>query len=250
MAQYILKAYYGDLFFEFMLQDKKADFICFLPGFPSSNNYDSLMRFLHQNGFHVFTIRYRGSYQSRGKFLEKNVVEDLKEFLKHVKKGKVTSLWDLKEFRFQVHKKYLFARSVGGAVACGLAAITNFFDKMVLFAPVWDFSKHNKQYPEQDIQHLTTFVKRGFQNCYRIEFDDLEEETVKIKEMRPEQYLPKLKLPILVFHAANDNTVSIKHTLAMMKKKANIQLVKHELGHGPKTELLEKYEKEFDRFMK
>lgn len=250
MKKHILKAYFGDIFFEFILQDKDADLVCYLPGFPSSNVYNSLMYFLYEKGFHVFTIRYRGSYQSKGTFLDKNIIEDLKGFINHLKKGKVTSLWDLKKFTFKVKNKYLFASSFGGAIACGLAVNSNYFDKMVLFAPVWDFSKHNKKFSEQDLQHLIQFVKRAYQNCYRFSFDNIEKELEQIKEIQIKNYLDKLNLPIFVFHGTNDNTVSIKHTSEILKIKKNIKLIKHKLGHGPKTELLEMYEKDFDTFLK
>lgn len=250
MKEHILKSYYGDLFFEFILQDKKADLVCFLPGFPSSNNYDSLMNFLYKKGFHVFTIRYKGSYQSKGQFLKTSIVDDLLVFIEKLKSEKVISLWDLKEFPFKVRKRYLFASSFGGAIACGLVSKTDFFDKMVLFAPVWDFSEHNKKYQEQDLEHLTEFTKRAFQYCYRFEFNNIQKELERFSEIKLKNYIEKLNIPILVFHAYNDKTVSINHTLNIMKKKSNITLIKHNFGHGPKTELLEKYQNKFESFLK
>lgn len=250
MKKYILKAYYRDIFFEFILQDRRADVACFLPGFPSSNNYDSLMRFLYEKGFHVFTIRYKGSYQSKGRFLETNIIKDLLYFVENLKSGKVTSLWDLKEFSFKIRKKYLFASSFGGAIACGLVAKTNFFNKMVLFAPVWDFSKHNKKYKEQDLKHLTEFTKRAFQNCYRFKFGDIQKKLERFEEVKLKKYIEKLNIPVLVFHAHNDKTVSIHHSLNIIKNKSNVKLIKHDLGHGPKTELLKKYWYKFNNFLK
>ncbi|NMB66517.1 hypothetical protein GYA25_00435 [Candidatus Woesearchaeota archaeon] len=41
----ILKAYYGNIFFEFLTHNEPADAILILPGFPSSNKEDDLMKF-------------------------------------------------------------------------------------------------------------------------------------------------------------------------------------------------------------
>jgi len=250
MRKYTLKAYYGDIFFEFLVQDKSADCICFLPGFPSGNNYNELMYYLYGKGYHVFTIRYKGSYQSKGKFLDTNIVDDLIEFIEHLKKGIAISLWDLKEIHFKINNRYLFASSFGGAIACGLVSKIDFFNKMVLFAPVWDFSKHNKEFLEQDLQHLTIFTQRAYQNCYRFDFDDIQKELERFDEIKTRNYINKLNCPILVFHAINDQTVSINHSLNIAKLKPNIKIIKHNLGHGAKVELLRMFETEFDKFIK
>lgn len=248
MGKHILKGYIGDIFFEFLLQDGPADCAYFLPGFPSSNKYTELMKFLYQKGFHVFTIRYGGSYQSRGKFLEKNPVSELVDFFDELTKGKITSLWDLKEFSFEPKNHLLFASSFGGAIACGVAAKSNIFDKAILFAPVWNFSEHNTTYQEQDLQHLTQFTKRAFQNCYRFEFKDIQSELEKFEEIKPSFYISRIKIPFLVFHGKKDYVVNIRHS-ERMQKELDITLVKHEGGHGPKIELLENYWETFSKFI-
>lgn len=250
MTKHILKGYYEDIFFEFLLQDSEADAIFFLPGFPSSNNYNELMYYLYQKGFHVFTIRYRGSYQSNGMFLEKDPVEDMTLFIENIKKGKVISLWDNQEFTFKIKQKILSASSFGGAVAAGTLAKTNFFDKAIFFAPVWDFSEHNVLYPEQDLIHLTQFTKRAFKNCYRLVCDNITEKIAEYTSMSKSNYINKIDTPILVFHGTKDNTVRIEHTLKVCSENKNIKLIKHPYGHGPKKELLEEFKSEVDSFLK
>lgn len=249
MKKPILKGYYEDIFYEFLLQDNEAHAIYFLPGFPSANNYDDLMRYLYDQGFHVFTIRYRGSYQSKGTFLEKDPVIDLLNFIEHAKKGKTISLWDGQEFSFQTKQNILSASSFGGAVAAGTLAQTTFFDKAIFFAPVWDFSEHNKIYPEQDLQHLTQFTKKAFQNCYRFTFDDIQKEIEKYPSMSKNNFLKKINTPILVFHGLQDNTVRIEHTKNACEQNTNITCLEHPFGHGPKKELLEKYAKQVNSFL-
>jgi len=45
MKKPILKAYYGGIFFEFILQDRIADAVIILPGFPGRNDYNELIEF-------------------------------------------------------------------------------------------------------------------------------------------------------------------------------------------------------------
>jgi hypothetical protein len=54
MVERILKAFYGGVFCEFMVQEKAADTVVLLPGFPSSNRLNSEMKFLYKKGYNVF----------------------------------------------------------------------------------------------------------------------------------------------------------------------------------------------------
>lgn len=70
MEKPILKAYYGDIFFEFIVHDKPAEAILYLEGFPSSGSHEQEIGFLYKKGYNVFVPHYKGTYQSRGRFLE------------------------------------------------------------------------------------------------------------------------------------------------------------------------------------
>ncbi len=231
MENQVLKAYIKDIFFELMVHKNAADSIIILGGFPTKSEHKEEIIYLHKKGYNVFWPHYPGNYQSRGKFLEKNVVEDISEFVKELKKGKVNSLWDMQEIRFKIKKLTLFGTSFSGAICCGLASVQN-FNKMVLFAPVWDFKKHNQHRNEQDIDSLIPFVKRAYENLIRFEWDCLSERINKFFECSPQFYISKLKLPILVLHDPNDRTVSIDNTIQMSKLMNNVKVVKHEQGHG------------------
>lgn len=250
MQKHILKAYYGDIFFEFLLRDKASDAVFFLPGFPSSNKYDELMWYLHDRGFHVFTIRYRGSYQSKGEFLETDPVEDMLAFIQQIKKGTVVSLWDNKEFSFDIKRRILSASSYGGAVAAGTIAQTAYFNKAIFFAPVWDFAEHNMTYDEQDLAHLTQFTKRAFKNCYRLNCENIKMKIAEYPLMSKENYINDIDIPVLVFHGSKDKTVRIEHTKAICQQNQNIYLLEHSHGHGLKKELLEDYKPKVEAFLK
>lgn len=251
MKKPILKSYYGGIFFEFALQDRFADAVVILPGFPARNDFNELMGAFYDKGYHVFAPRYKGSYQSTGNFLARNPVNDLIMFVKNLDKGMAKSLWDNSKQYFKIHKKILVSNSFGGAVALGLAAKSGKFSHLILAAPVWDFKKHNENWDEQNLQQLTDFVKRAYKSCYRIEFENINKKLEKFKETQPEYYLPKLqKFPILVFHDPNDKVVSFNHTKEMLPKLQKATYIEHYLGHELNEALLRTYWKEIDKFIK
>lgn len=250
MAKPILKAYYGGIFFEFVVHKDPADAIFILPGFPSSNNKDDLMRFLYEKGFNVFYLRYRGSFQSEGYFLESNVVDDMIKSINYINRGNVTSLWDIEEKSFKNKKLILLSGSFGGVIICGIAAkLENLISKIILSAPVWDFNKHNTTYKEQDLSHLLKFVKRAYINLYKINFNDLIIRLNKFKELSPEYYLKRLNCPVLVLHNPEDKTVSIMHTKEMVKKIKKYELIEHDLEHGLSEDLIKKYWEKISTFI-
>ena len=250
MVKNILKGYYGDIFCEFMVHDKIADTIILLPGFPSSNKLNSEMEFLFKKGYNVFFPRFKGSFQSKGVFLKGNIVKELKSFITKLKKEKITNLWDLNEINFKINKLILFGSSFSGAISCGLIAIEESFEKLVLFSPVWDFENHNKLGNEEDLNHLVQFVKRAYVNLYKIKFDNLVNAVLRFKETSPSFYSKQIKIPILVLNDPKDKIVSIKHSKDMEKLIKNLKIIKHHEGHGFNLKLLENYWKKIDGYLK
>jgi esterase/lipase len=251
MKKPVLRAYYGGIFFEFVLQDRIADAVIILPGFPGRNDFNELIELFYDRGYHVFVPRYRGTFQSLGEFLSKSPVDDLIMFMRNLDKGFAKSLWDMKKLNFKVNKKILVSSSFGGAIACGLIAKCPGFSHLILAAPVWDFARHNEKGDEQDLIHLTEFVKRAYKNCYRFEFDDLAKRLSKFKELNPEFYFPKIKdFPILVLHDPNDKIVAFRHTKEMLGVLGKTTYIEHYLGHGLSASLLSAFWKDVDKFIK
>jgi len=251
MKKPILKGYYGGIFFEYVLQDRIADAVVILPGFPSRNDHNDLIESFFEKGFHVFVPKYRGSYQSSGKFLLKNPVDDLIMFAENMDKGIAKSLWDNSKQHFKINKKILVGSSFGGAIALGLAAKSGKFSHLILASPIWDFRKHNENWDEQNLQQVLEYVTRAYENCYRINFDDFLKRMKKFKELYPEFYLSKLqKMPVLVMHDPNDKIVAFKHTKNILPKFANATYIEHYLGHGLSDSLINAYWKDIDKFIK
>ncbi len=250
MAKPIQRGYYGGLFFEFILQDRKADAMIILPDFPCRNSYNRIINLFYGKGYHVFVPRYRGSYQSSGKFLLKNIVDDIIFFVKNLEKGEVKSLSDMKKYNFRLNKKILMANGFGGAIACGAAAKYPIFSHLMLISPIWDFSSHNKDGDEEDLQKLSNYVKRAYRNCYRYDFDSIVKKITRIKEVNPSYYLPKLELPVLIMHDPNDKRVSFRNTKEKIFSIKRATLIEHYLGHDVSDSLMNAFWKDIDKFIK
>lgn len=242
MAKQILKSYSGEVFFEFLTHKGEADAIIILPGFPSSNNYDKLMQFFYEKGFNVFFPRYPGSYQSKGKFLDENPFDHLSGFVDHLSGGSTENLWDLGTKNFKNRRYFLLSGSFGGPFACALAKKhSGKFTKIILTSPVLDFSNHNVEFEEQDLLHLTGFIKRSFTNLYQIEFDDLVKQVLTFDELNKEFYWCELEVPVTILHDPKDKTVSINHSKRFVEEKVERELIEHGFGHNLSVELIDQY---------
>jgi pimeloyl-ACP methyl ester carboxylesterase len=250
MKKPILRGYYGGIFFEFVLQDRKADAIIILPGFPSGNDFYDLIAFFYGKGYHVFVPRYRGSYQSAGIFLSKNPVDDMIFFIEHLKQGEAKNLWDDKKESFTINKFILVGGSFSGAIACGLAVKHPVFSHLILQAPVWDFSEHNSASDEQDFEKMKEFVRTAYKNCYRFRFKSILKKLNKFDELKPPYYIPKLDIPVLVMHDPNDRAVAFRHTKTYISLLPRATYLEHYLGHKLTEDLLAAYWKDIDKFIK
>lgn len=250
MSKPIQKGYFGGMFFEFILQNRKADAMIILPDFPSKNSYNRMIDLFYDRGYHVFVPRFKGSYQSNGKFLAKNPVDDIVSFVEDLDKGEIKSLLDMKKQVFKINKKMLLAGGLSGTIALGAAAKSNLFSHIILVSPIWDAAKHNADGNESDLKNLGEYVRRAYKNCYRYIFKDLVKKLGKFEELKPEFYIKKLNAPVLVMHDPNDKAVSLRHTQETLPLLKKGNYLEHHLGHEMTDSMLHAFWKEIDKFIK
>lgn len=234
----ILKSYAKDTFFEFIIHKKLSKAIIIFPGFPSNNNFDEIMLTLYKEGFNVFVPRYKGTFQSKGNFLKKDPINELSEFIEFLNKESTTNLWNQEEVKFRNEEIILIGNSFGANMALNVS-ITNNINKVVLFSPVWDFKNHNTKYKEQDLEQLTRFVKRGWNNLYRYNFDNIQHKMMTYSSCDWEKNKKLItNQKILVFHDPKDSSVSIEHSRKFERDIEQVKLIEHSSGHGINKELL------------
>ena len=237
---FILKSFAKEIFFEYKTRKEPSKAIIILPGFPSSNKEDEIINTLFEKGYNVFFMRYKGSFQSEGKFLEKDPTKDIKEFVNYLETGKTKNLWDETESLFKNTEYIILTGSFSGAIALGVNE--DKIKKIILCSPVWDYTEHNKDGDEQEFTHLTRFVKKGWNNLYKYTFKDIQEQMKKFENCKWKNYKEQLKnKQILILHDPKDDTTSIKHTKKHLEEVPSIKLIEHELGHGTRIKIIRKY---------
>lgn len=146
---------------------KKTRVIIFADGMPTVPSKKHLLESFSKKGFWVFHPRYRGSWESDGKFLARSPHEDIVDVIDGMHKNFISiwdySLADKKTFKLQPDEIILIGSSFGGP-AMILASQDKRVSKVITFSPVIDWTKPGKDEP---IHLLAKFTEQAFGNGYR-----------------------------------------------------------------------------------
>jgi pimeloyl-ACP methyl ester carboxylesterase len=142
---------------------KKQRVIIFADGVPTVPSKKSLLQFFSKKGFWGFHPRYRGTWESDGKFLAQSPHLDILDVIDGIHKP-FTDLWGNKLYHLQPTNIYVVGSSFGGP-----SAIFTTNDKRVTKS-VAISSLVNWQNPGKDepIAKLVKFTAEAFGNGYRI----------------------------------------------------------------------------------
>ena len=149
---------------EFLMPKRRSTkVIIFLDGLPSVPSKKPLLEFFAKKGYWVFHPRYRGTWESEGKFLQASPEKDVLDVIDQLPKG-FKDLYDGTTYKIKPKTIYIFGGS-GGSPAAILASRNPDVNKVVVFAPVV-----NWQTPTKDvtIDSLANFTKIAFGNGYRL----------------------------------------------------------------------------------
>jgi pimeloyl-ACP methyl ester carboxylesterase len=170
-----------------------------MPGYPSKK---SLLDFYSKKGYWVFMPRYRGSWESDGKFLKRSPHLDILDVIEGLSKS-FLSLWDNKHYSVKCKKLYIFGSSFGGPAAL-LASRDPRVTKVILVSPVVDWRARSKMEP---LDWLRSFVHKAFGQGYRFSDKDW-------KKLLNGRFYNPVHVQydidgskILVFHAKDDGVV-------------------------------------------
>lgn len=146
---------------------KKQRVIIFADGMPTVPSKKALLEFFSKKGFWVFHPRYRGTWESDGKFLQRSPHLDILDVITGIHKNFV-SLWDYnlrdhKPFRLNPDQIILVGGSFGGP-AMILASRDKRVNKTLVLSPVIDWSKPGKAEP---LDLLAKFTEQAFGMGYR-----------------------------------------------------------------------------------
>jgi dipeptidyl aminopeptidase/acylaminoacyl peptidase len=123
------------------------------PSLPPSKN---VLPFLASQGYVAFGIRYRGTWESEGTFLQKAPTQDVLDVIDYlVKHKKITDAWSGEKIAIKIKHFDLFGGSFGGPAVL-LASKHKAVRKVVAMTPVVDFNKDGEgETFEQFVQYAT-----------------------------------------------------------------------------------------------
>ncbi|OGZ44854.1 MAG: hypothetical protein A2844_01070 [Candidatus Ryanbacteria bacterium RIFCSPHIGHO2_01_FULL_48_80] len=90
--------------------------IIFCSGMPSVPAKREFLEFYSKKGFWTFAPRYRGTWESGGKFLARSPHEDILDIIDELPRGFI-SFFDGKRYRVKPKRLYIFGSSFGGPAA-------------------------------------------------------------------------------------------------------------------------------------
>jgi len=161
------------------------------------------LEFFSKKGYWVFHPRYRGSWESGGRFLAKSPERDILDVIDQLPRG-FRSLWDGKSYTIKPKAIYLIASSFGGPAGI-LASRDSRVTKVVAVSPVVDWRAPSKAEP---MGFVARFVKDAFGEAYRFSMKDWGKLGGGMF-YNPRAYAKEIDgRKIIILHARNDDSVS------------------------------------------
>ncbi len=237
----------ADVVCEFMAPAKKSSKVVIVcDGMPTVPSKKTILEYWAKKGYWAFHPRYRGSWESGGKFLAQSPAQDVLDVLDGLGKG-FRNAFTGEVVKLKPSKVILFGGSYG-AVPALLASTDKRISKVVLFCPLVDWSSPSKDEP---LGWLLKFVKEAFGNGYRIDVKNWNElESGKI--FNPINIANKVRgKNILLIHAIDDGSVNINSVREFAAISGSRLIILPKGGHLSSSLLLEpKFSKIINNFIK
>jgi len=174
-------------------------------GMPGAPKKDAVLEFFSKKGFWVFFPRYRGSWESKGKFLKKSPNLDILDIIDELPRGFRDSGTGRK-IRLKPDKIFILGSSFGGPAAI-LASKDKRVDKVVCFSPVIDWTYPSKEEP---LNWFGKFVKEYWGRAYNFDLKDWQK-LEKGNFYNPINEAKKIDgRKIFIIHAKDDKVVSFR----------------------------------------
>lgn len=181
---------------------KKQRVVIICAGMPGSGSNKEVVNFVSKKGFWAIRIKYRGSWESDGKFLGKSPHIDVLDVIDSLQLG-IKDLWSGKTYKFKADEIYIIGGSFGGPAAI-LASKDKRVIKVMGISAVTDWRARTGE----TIKATAKFTKEAYGQAYRVSKGGWE------KLMKGNFYNPATstkgldKNKILLVHAKNDKVVS------------------------------------------
>ena len=188
---------------------KKQKIIILCDGMPSMPRKQQLMAFLAAKGYWVFYPRYRGSWESGGKFLQQSPHKDILDVIDELPKG-VRELAFGQRFALSPDAIFVIGGSFGGAAAI-LASLDDRVKKVIANCPVVDWAiLSNEEKLETSNPNYAVYIREAFGNGYRLS-DSNWRKLHGGRFYNPAHHVREINASkIMMFHAKDDPYVPYK----------------------------------------
>jgi predicted alpha/beta hydrolase family esterase len=210
-----------------------------------------LLKFFSQKGFWVFHPRYRGTWESDGKFLARSPHHDILDVINGIHQN-FRSIWNdnskkNKPFKLQPEELILIGSSFGGPAVI-LASRDKRVSKVLAISPVINWAKPSKNEP---LGFLAKFTEQAFGNGYRTVKNGWQK-LASGKFYNPINHAAEIDgSKLLLVHAKDDGICSYMETKRFATKTAAKLITLPRGGHlGSSLLLKPRFYKAFQKFIK
>lgn len=182
--------------------------IILCPGAPGSNSKPAVLQFLSERGYAAIAIRYRGTWESGGVFLQHSPAKDIEDVVKDlVRNKKIFDLFQQAYTPLQVNKIFVIGSSFGGPAALSVSLLDR-VDKVVLLSPVIDWRQEGENEP---FDFWTRFISSAFGGAYRVRSVSDWKKLLKHDFYNPLSFEKKINgNKIFMIHCEDDKVVPIE----------------------------------------
>ena len=213
---------------------KKQRVIILCDGMPSTPRKQPLMTFLARQGFWVFYPRYRGAWESDGRFLEKSPHRDILDIIDELPKGVTENAFG-QRFSLSPDEVFVIGGSFGGAAAI-LSSLDTRVTRVIANCPVVDWSiLARAEKVETANANYAAYIREAFGNGYRLS-DKNWRKLYSGTFYNPAHQVQKITpSKIMIFHAKDDPSIPYEG-VKQFAERAGIKLKTLSRGGHVKTE--------------
>jgi pimeloyl-ACP methyl ester carboxylesterase len=142
---------------------KQQRVVIIASGAPSSPNKGELLKFFSRKGFWAIHFRYRGSWESNGKFLAKSPEQDIIDIIDQLPKG-FKDAWTQKQYKVKPHQIIILGSSFGGAAGILAGKKDKRINKVISVSPMIDWTRPG---PDEPYPKMIKFFNEGYGEAFR-----------------------------------------------------------------------------------
>ncbi len=177
-------------------------------GLPSVPSKRHVLEYWSKKGFWVFHPRYKGTWESSGRFLDHDPTDDIIEVARVIRAETVSNVYDHTEYTPHIQKVIVMGASFGGAVAL-LSSLYPEVDKAVAISPVVDWAAELKNTIEP-LSGVKNEIRDGFGEAYRFSDHDFDRLGREVDFFNPIAHINKYNSKkLFILHAKDDMIVSL-----------------------------------------